>query len=150
MVLSINGSDSEEEFPETDNNEPEQIYSRDSDSDSHEVHVASKVEKINTMNRTDKFNHLCDDPNFKAFWKEMVNDEVKALKHSSRRKSAKSLGTADGGTFEMVATPSRVVHQVNNVKSLSDTTIYKPALRKMSANNDDAVVDKIANFVESI
>ena len=100
VELSVNGSD-EDEFPEADeadNLEPGEVSSSDDDENAEVVptrqrpKVASKVVKVNSVtarnpvvsgtpgngNKFAKFQHLRDDPDFKSFLSEMLDDKLKA------------------------------------------------------------------------
>ena len=50
-------------------------------------------------------------------------------------------------------TPKRRSTVIQQVKSLSDTTIYAPALKKLvgnTVNEGDHLIERISNFVEEI
>ena len=150
MELSINGSD-EDEFPETTTAsevEPGELVTSGEDNESLprvRKRVASKVvvpvsnrkQKDNDDQHEGKFNHLKNDPAFKSFLDQMVDDRMAAREALESRKKEKSSKTSKD---------SNVVK--HTFKSPSDTTIYSPGLKK--ANVDDNILDKISNFVENI
>ena len=173
IEISIHGSDDEftEEDTALDGTEPGELSSSDDESDQRfdqgkygkTNRVASKVVKVNQradnnneqshQSRLSKFQHLKDDPDFKLFLNEVVDERMAGRRRSSdsrKRKSSKAKGTEE----YVDETHGNEInhhdnHHVNMVKSPSDTTIYSPGLRKAS-REDVALIEKISNFVESI
>ena len=81
-------------------------------------------------------------------------------KQQSKQSKEQSLNEVDNNNVQQVQIiQNKVIEQMDGgcprlthtFKSLSDTTIYSPGLRKTSCNTEnDALIDKISNFVESI
>ena len=169
IKLSINGSDTEDDFPEVETTEPGEISSsgcEDSDEEMQDEYrnkcVASKVTKVNkpetvdtnrSRSRSSKFNHLCDDPDFRDFLNGMPDDrdrgrklddslEQSGSKHKHRHDSTKRKEKQTRRT----ETPVKPC----NFKSPSDTTLYSPGLHKANHEFDLNAVEKISNFVENI
>ena len=186
VELSVAGSDIDD-FPETEPGEVSSSSEEDEPETRHSQKVASKVVKI--PNRMDtaaeaedkyaKFRHLRNDPDFRSFLGEMVDDRMKKSSRLTERsekgkhklKTNKDMDsdnllhfseedTAQGHETEHVPQFShdkRISKDTvqspgllhNLHKSPSDTTLYSPGLRKAS-QNDIALIEKISNFVESI
>ena len=103
VVLSIHGSDDEDDFPEVEttevskendramtsnDTEPGEISSSDKEDNlaapAVRNHVASKVTKVSNHNdRFGKFDHLRQDPDFKSFLNEVVDERMSARANSS-------------------------------------------------------------------
>ena len=132
----------------------------------HCSHPVSKVVKVPTKDtdtKTDKFSHLHNDPDFKLFLKEMVDERIagsskeKGRGQSSqskdrRRGSSSAVRNEKGSNLDLELSDQIVEKHTlkpSAIKSPSDTTIYSPGLRKMS-NEDVSLIKKISQFVESI
>ena len=155
--------DEQQPNSEQDTVEPGELQSSSEDDDEQNLHVqvASKVVKkhqpkvsqkenlvgdiSSSSPRVDKFSYLRHDPDFKKFLNEMFNErsgkkgefsvEERQNEEQSRQKRNDKKGK--GNSLKEI------------IKSPSDTTIYSPALRRMS-NEDVSLIEKISNFVESI
>ena len=148
--------------------------------------VASKVvraekEKIpckeQNNDRFSKFKHLREDPDFRDFLFEVLDDRDKLSVHerkrggancvdcnisgsSGKRDKSKSgydtdnhpntpFGQSSQNGHQQEIKNNSVVHPNRLFKSPSDTTLYSPGFRK--ANSDEVVlIEKISAFVESI
>ena len=190
VELSVNGSDVDE-FPddntELTRQEPGELDD-ESDVEEEEVLVRNKVaskivavpKSSTPMSRPGRFDHLQNDPEFKQFLKEMVNNQMTSKekadasptrrKHSKHSKARNDLSDHKKGmvveeevsTQIMQITPTVLINRntpsvpntpirQNAFKSPSDTTIYSPGLRKISKLNEEAsIIEKISNFVENI
>ena len=133
--------------------------------------VASKIVNVNKGNtRMDKFAHLKNDPDFKDFLKEWVDERVNEKlprkagessvdnrDNSERRARSKSQGQRKTKGTPIQLSQEAVSPMFNRsntpitpaLKSPSDTTIYSPGLRKVN-NEDVALIEKISHFVKSI
>ena len=178
IKLSIQGSDIDEDFPVPDNNanthdvsdneeegkdtncdstEPGEICSSEEDlpPDNNNKKVASKVIKVNKVTlKAEKFNQWQNDPDFKQFLGEVMDEHLAARKPSTPRVQGKSKSEQQSSNSQNVqniqadSTPIRLIRDIN-FKSPSDTTIYSPGLRKVNSE-DVSLIEKISNFVESI
>ena len=116
------------------------------------------VDRSKTNDKYNKFSHLRNDPDFKSFLDELIDDRMGSKKraktddhdHDNRgqdghKQNRKGISSGENCVELRDSTPN---HQ-RTFKSPSDTTIYSPGLRK--ANNDKiALIEKISNFVENI
>ena len=84
-----------------------------------------------------------DNPAVMKYINELVNKKVD--KKISEMQEGR--GNSDHGSNNVTPTKDRVTDRTNIVKSPSDTTLYTPALRKVT--QDNAIIDKISTFVES-
>ena len=177
VELSVNGSDLED-FPDG-NHEATQGQGTCSTVETTELGeissdeefvnnntVASKVVKMNKgqnrQNRYSKFMHLKNDPDFKDFLSEIVDNKLAAqgertASSSAPRKEKVNSRITQSEYKNKGGTPSRAVQP--NFKSPSDTTIYSPGLRRVNRTpvsplgenvTELSIIDKISNFVESI
>ena len=98
-----------------------------------------KVPQTLERSRSEKFAHLCNDPDFRQFLDEVVDKRMAEKVPKSKRKQ---------GNIDNVNVTD-IPYKPQAVKSPSDTTIYSPGLRRVS-NEDVSLIEKISNFVESI
>ena len=140
--------------------EPGEIVSSDDEDEYSTVnsnrHVSSEVVRAdqNVGSKYEKFKHWRNDPDFKEFLKEFVDERISDNGQSQRLKESK--GRSSDGTETIPCTPKNKKGEVNQgraqvqmFKSPFDTTIYSPGLRRAS-NEDVSLIEKISNFVESI
>ena len=155
VVLSVNGSDDDqftEEVSQTEN-EPGEVQNSSSDgedtSHNRSQAVASKVVKIRkrrdrseSSDRFKKFKSLKDDPDFHDFLKELLTDDDNDTRKKGRSKSASTKDRQQQQQHgelihdhdqSFLSPPHQVQRQLPLIKSPSDTTIYRPGLRKMSS-----------------
>ena len=191
VEITIPGSELDN-FPDDDDTEieevggqPGEISSSDNEDDdqSHRIipTVKSKVVKnaaktTTPKSRLEKFNHLRQDPDFRMFINEVVDERMKSDKKSGGTSSSvnanqskrqethqprRPLQAKTGQTPTQVKTGQIVQSRINhsggmpnimNCKSPSDTTLYSPGLRMANVNSNDeiSIIDKISNFVENI
>ena len=180
VELSIQGSDIDDDLTD-DRTEPGEIGSSDeevrkSPKQSKQRHntVQSKVVKVgeNSRSRFNKFSHLRNDPEFKDFLEEIIDNRVEKKNKAGRKGNANDNLDVENVDVSAVC-ESAIVDVANHdnhenqnlenenintpknehcrqlIKSLSDTTIYSPALRRAS-NEDVSLMEKNSNFVESI
>ena len=99
-----------------------------------------------------KRRRLGDDPVVRNLLKELVNEKVEQEISAFRKaEEAKKKKTQKGK--KVVNTPQtkvRIAGPHTIVKSPSDTTLYRPALRKEQTNYTNNLINKISDFVDSI
>ena len=106
----------------------------------HDKH--DKPSKHDKRDKFAKYSHLRKDPEFNQFLDEMLDDKIAARDHSAKKRDRNHQSkTKQKGTVNSPQPPT--------FKSLSDTTIYSPGLRK-ATDNDILLIEKISNFIESI
>ena len=150
VELSVAGSDIDD-FPETEPGEVSSSSEEDEPEARHSQKVASKVVKI--PNRTDtaaetedkyaKFRHLHNDPDFRSFLGEMVDDRMKKssrlTEHSEKRKhklktnkgmDSDNLLHSSEDTVEDTAQGHETEHvpQFSHDKRISKDTVQSPGL----------------------
>ena len=175
VELSINGSDLDE-FSDEENRVENETLGNSNDQQSTgepgeilssgEEDAVSSVTKIvppkvvSKTNRMDKFSHLKDDPDFNKFLDQMLDRKISDKTENFGRKKGmdnkNQNATVGAGMINFVNKQNdNVVHNRmghNLVKSPSDTTLYTPGLKRVSADNpsDINAIEKISNFVENI
>ena len=180
IELAVSGSDVDE-FPDSAPSgsgiEPGELSHTDNSDDEHphlQHHgkVASKVVKVNKVtsatnkgqSATDKFSHLCNDPDFRVFLNEVLDERMSSKRNESSEdrstsKNRKRKGTelyqndtaGDlGQNYQSCVTNNVNMNSQLIHKSPSDTTLYSPGLRKTNDNAEAAIIDKISDFVENI
>ena len=95
---------------------------------------------VESGNKFEKFNHLRNDPDFREFLGEMMDERLAAAKKPEKKKKSDY-------DNDKINSPSPPL--VRGFKSPSDMTIYSPGLRKVNSE-DVSLIEKISNFVASI
>ena len=178
IEISINGSDVDDEFLDEEGFEDEVVEQQDEEERGNKKGrnwVSSKVVKVtqNDLHNNDqsssvvgdKFSHLRNDPDFRRFLNEMLDDRDKGQQDYShgvsnsaaatptpqrgRNLTPKGKNRGNGDQMDNHLTPTTpCLARLCTVKS-PDTMIYSPGLKKVS-NEDISLIEKISNFVESI
>ena len=136
--------------------EPGELSSSEDEIDTRHTVKSKVVKPHNEPNpRTAKFNHLRQDPDFRQFLNEVLDERDNRVNHSTKRKRSDKKQKGENLTVDCEhvdhdqAHRKKSIHPMPMVKSPSDTTIYSPGLRKAS-KEDVSLIEKISNFVESI
>ena len=145
---SIQDSDSEGESNEDENS---QASSDEGEIDDNESEESEDDEEV-VFNEVDLRLKIKRDPNYKRIMEEMVQEKLQ--KEKKKLKKSKKRGKVDD---QIPNTDKCVSKQVKPnspiVKSPSDSTLYTPALRKISERtqmkNTD-IIDQISDFVDNI
>ena len=167
MKYAVDASEEEEFTDKGDNSEAEDGQSA-TESDPEESDEECESETLQPMldlnvrqpqNEQEAVDFLASNPYlgnlFRHMIKEGIQEEVGKHIQKVEQKLQNNDSKINAGKGNKVNGKKKVKPTVKNfppcIKSPSDTTIYAPALRQLSNNDDhDPIIDKISNFVDEI